>query len=66
MQPKVAQVVEQLESLPPSRLEEVIDFIEFLNARQADRGLTRAYTAASEPALKRVWDNPEDDIYNDL
>jgi hypothetical protein len=31
-----------------------------------DRQLVRAAMALSEPALTAVWDNPEDDVYNDV
>ena len=32
----------------------------------ADRLLIASATKLSEPSLATVWDNPEDDIYNDL
>ena len=36
------------------------------SAVNEDRGLVNAAPHLSEPALAQVWDNPEDDIYNDL
>lgn len=33
---------------------------------QSDRGLVRAATQLAEPAFASVWDNSEDDIYNEL
>ena len=32
----------------------------------ADRALARAAAQLSEPSLAKVWDNPEDEIYNAL
>jgi hypothetical protein len=34
--------------------------------RKQERAITRAFTEASAPAFDRVWDNPEDDIYDAL
>jgi hypothetical protein len=42
----------------------VEDFVDFLFQRDTNRRLVRAAAAASEPAFAKVWDNPEDDVYN--
>jgi hypothetical protein len=42
----------------------VEDFVDFLFQRDTDRQLVRAVVAASDPAFAKVWDNPEDDVYN--
>lgn len=31
-----------------------------------DRRLATAASALSEPVLKRIWDNPDDDVYDKL
>lgn len=36
------------------------------DARSEDRALVNAGAQLSEPSLASVWDNPEDDIYNDI
>jgi hypothetical protein len=59
-------LIEKIRSLPPERIAEIEDFVDFLRARDADRDLTRAARAGSEPALAAVWNNPEDDVYDDL
>ncbi|MCG3188104.1 MAG: hypothetical protein IOMNBAOH_02828 [Rhodocyclaceae bacterium] len=64
MQPDM--LVKKLEGLSPARLAEVGDFIDFLKNRDADRALTLAAMAASEPALKAIWENPEDAVYDRL
>lgn len=57
-------LVEKLRRLAPERLAEVEDFVDFISQRDADRQLARAAASASEPAFAKVWENPEDDIYD--
>lgn len=59
-------ILEKLKSLPPERLAEVEDFVDFLRTRDAEQQLSRAAAKASEPAFKNVWDNPEDAAYDAL
>ena len=49
----------KLLSLPPHRLAEVEDFVDYLRYR--DDGAT-----LSEGAFRKVWDNPEDAEYDRL
>ena len=58
-------ILEKLKQLPPERLAEVEDFVEFLRQRE-DRQVTRAAADLSEKAFKRVWDNPTDAAYDRL
>lgn len=60
------RLVEKLRALPPERLEEVEDFIDFLRTRVADRQSTRDWAGASEQAFERIWDNDEDAAYDEL
>ena len=61
------QTIEQkLRSLPPERVAEVEDFIDFLRTREADRQLTRAGTRLAEGSFRAVWDNPDDADYDRL
>ena len=59
-------ILEKLKSLPPERVAEVEDFVDFLRTRDAEQQLTRAAANASEPAFKTGWDNPEDAAYDAL
>lgn len=59
-------LIAKIAELPENRVSEIIDFVDFIRQREMDRALTRDAMRASEPALARVWDNPEDDVYNDL
>ncbi|MGH7044746.1 MAG: hypothetical protein ACREFY_21785 [Acetobacteraceae bacterium] len=59
-------LIEKIQTLPPERLVEVEDFVDFIRLREQQRALTRAAAAASAPAFAAVWDNPEDDAYDAL
>ncbi|MBS0432138.1 MAG: DUF2281 domain-containing protein [Proteobacteria bacterium] len=62
----IEQMVKKLERLPPERVAEVEDFIDFLHNRDEDRGLVQAAQAVSERTLQTVWDNPADADYDRL
>ena len=62
----IRELIDKLEALPPERIAEVEDFIDFLKSRDTDRQLTRAAAKASEPAFAKVWDNPDDAVYDAL
>ena len=62
----MSELIDKLETLSPKRIAEVEDFIDFLKQRDIDRPLTRAVTKVAEPSLKKVWDNPDDAVYDAL
>lgn len=59
-------ILEKLRQLPPERLAEVEDFVDFLRTREDDRVLTQAAQKASEPALAKVWESEDDADYDRL
>jgi hypothetical protein len=60
-------LLEKLRGLPPERLAEVEDFVDFLAHRQAGEfGLTQAAGRLAQTALTKVWDNPADADYDRL
>jgi len=63
---EIQPLVDKLKELPPERLAEVEDFIDFLSQRVHDRALTQAAMSISESALEKVWDNDEDAVYDEL
>ena len=64
--PREAHLIEKLKDLPPQRLAEVEDFVDFLRSRKGSRALVRASTKVAEPAFARIWDNDEDAAYDRL
>lgn len=59
-------IADKLRSLPPERVAEVEDFVDFLRAREAERDVTRASTRLAEASFRAVWDNPDDADYDGL
>jgi len=57
---------EKIQTLPPDRLVEVEDFVDFIRLREQERALTRDAAGASAPAFAAIWNNPEDDVYDAL
>jgi hypothetical protein len=64
--PDEQALLEKLKALPPERVAEVEDFVDFLRTRGDAQLLTRAGARAAEPAFKKVWDNPDDAAYDRL
>ena len=62
----IRKLIDKLEALPPERIAEVEDFIDFIKQRDLDRQLTQAAMKTVEPSLQKVWDNPDDAIYDQL
>ena len=54
----------KLQQLPPQRLAEVEDFIDFLRSRDDDRTVAHEAAKAAEPAFAKLWDNAEDAAYD--
>jgi len=60
------ELLEKIKSLPPDKLSEVEDFVDFLRQRGDDRRLARAMAKLSEDAFRKAWDNPDDADYDRL
>ena len=63
---RMRTLIDKLDQLPPERVAEVEDFVDFLQHKDQDRCLTQAATHAAAPRLKKVWDNPDDAVYDAL
>ena len=59
-------LLEKIRSLPPEKVAEVEDFVDFLRQRDEDWRLTRAATQLAENAFQKVWDNEDDADYDRL
>jgi hypothetical protein len=59
-------LLEKLRVLPPDRVHEVEDFVDFLRLADEDRRLIREAAKLSENAFSTVWDNQEDAVYDRL
>jgi hypothetical protein len=61
-----AALIEKIRALPPERVHEVEDFVDFLQLRDEDRQLLRESARLSEKAFFDTWDNPGDADYDRL
>ena len=59
-------IIQKLRLLPPERIIEVADFVDFLQARDLERNLVKQAGQASEAVFKAIWDNPDDSEYDRL
>jgi hypothetical protein len=59
-------LIDKIGQLPPQRVAEVEDFVDFLRAREEEQRLTRAAGRAAEPTFSAVWNNDEDAVYDTL
>lgn len=64
--PDDQDLLDKIKSLPPEKVAEVEDFVDFLRQRVDDRQLAHAAAGMSEPAFRKVWDNPDDADYDRL
>lgn len=59
-------LIDKIKKLPPERMAEVEDFVDFLRAREDAQRLAQAAAKASEASFAQVWDNDEDADYDRL
>ena len=60
-----AALIRKIRSLPPEKVAQIEDFVEFL-AQRDDRQLTQAAARLAEKAFRKVWANPADAAYDRL
>ncbi|HRQ66746.1 MAG TPA: hypothetical protein PKZ76_18085 [Xanthomonadaceae bacterium] len=66
MSTAIDHLTEKLAKLPPERLDEVADFVDFLAERERERTIVRAAQASSEASLAKVWNHDADAVYDRL
>ena len=54
----------EIDRLPENLLREILDFIQFLEARREMTRLVNASQEMSRQSFDRVWDNDEDEVYD--
>lgn len=60
------ELLAKIKSLPPERVAEVEDFVDFLHQRDEEQQIRHAASRLSEAAFARVWENPGDADYDRL
>lgn len=59
-------LLDKIKQLPPQRVAEVEDFVDFLRAREDERSLIKSAAMTSEASFSQVWNNDEDAAYDRL
>jgi hypothetical protein len=60
------ELLDKIRSLPPDKVAEVEDFVDFLSQREEERRMAQDMAGASEAAFAKVWDNSNDAAYDHL
>ncbi|MGI2903653.1 toxin-antitoxin system, antitoxin component, Xre family protein [Tolypothrix sp. VBCCA 56010] len=60
------RLIEKIRHLVPEQMVLVENFIDSLSKQNTDVSLTLAAAKLSEPALHKIWDNPDDAEYDQL
>lgn len=64
--PNPQSLIDKIKALPPERLDEVEDFVDFIASRARERSLARAAAATSAATFGKIWSSPDDDVYDAL
>lgn len=56
----------EIDKLPEYLLQEVFDFIQFLESKRERTFLIKASQELSKVSFERIWDNEEDAVYDNL
>jgi hypothetical protein len=59
-------IIEKIRMLPPDRVAQVGDFVDFISQKDQERQLLQAAGKMAQATFKKVWDNSEDDVYDRL
>ncbi len=59
-------LIKEIENLPETMAAEVLDFVRFLEYKKGGDEEKQWMLKMSEKSFGKIWDNPEDDIYNEL
>jgi len=59
-------IIEKIRTLPPDKVAEIVDFVDFISEKTQEDLLTKAACKLSEKTFGSVWSNPEDDAYDRL
>ena len=62
----INSMVQKLEVLSEAKLIEVNDFVDFLISKKERESLNNLYSKASSQSFSKLWDNKDDEVYDDL
>ena len=61
------QIMREIQKLPEPLVQEVLAFIGYIELKHGLKDpLAEELKPAQTPAMNHVWDNPEDEVWNDM
>jgi len=60
------ELLAKIRRLPPERVAEVEDFVDFLRQRDEEHELSQAASRLSEASFAKAWESPDDADYDRL
>lgn len=60
------KIKDEIDKLPDNLLQEVFDFIQFLETKRERYLLVKASEELSRVSFEKIWDNEEDAVYDSL
>ena len=60
----IKSLIAKIQKLPADKVSAVEEFVDFLDS--PNEGLAKAAGVMSAPSFERIWNNPEDDVYDAL
>ena len=59
------KIFETAKQLPDGLALKSLHYLEYLRLRAEDRGQTLDLMQAQQRSMRRTWDNPDDEVWND-
>lgn len=59
-------LIEKIRTLSQEKVIQVSDFVDFLSHKENENRFVRVGNKLADPVFKKVRDNPEDDVYDNL
>jgi len=59
-------IIEKISILSLDRVTQVADFVDFISQKDQEHQLLQAAGKMAENTFKKVWDNSEDNVYDQL
>ena len=59
------KIFETAKQLPDGLALEALHYLEYLRLRAEDRGQALDLMQAQQGSMRRTWDNPDDEVWND-
>jgi hypothetical protein len=58
------RLVDKIKAIPPERLAEIELYVDFILSRSREDMARSDFLRGSEEALRRIWDNDDDSLYD--